>query len=98
VNCVLCRDEPLPGFTCSRCGAATPGERARTASSRGKHGPAPTSRDIRQALAGLAELARRRHGKHQARQAADDFYADQLARHTEHPQSRGSGRKLWSRP
>jgi hypothetical protein len=93
VICILCRDTPLPGYICPRCGALAAGEQ--TPSSRGKHGPTP---NIRDAIAGLADLARRRKGKHEARKAADRQYAEQLARHTVHPQTRGSARRLMSKP
>jgi hypothetical protein len=97
MNCFLCRDTPLPGHRCPRCDAFTPGPRAVTGN-KGAHGKAVNNRDIREALAGLAELARRRKGKHEARQAAADLYADQLARHVQHTQTRGTHRRMLSKP
>jgi hypothetical protein len=97
MTCVLCRDKLLPGFTCLRCGTKTPGTRPVTGN-KGAHGKAVNNRDIREALAGLTDLARRRKGKHEASKAAADLYAEQLARHVQHPQSRGSARRLMSKP
>ena len=97
MTCSLCRDAPLPGHRCSRCDAFTPGPRAVTGN-KGAHGKAVNNRDIREALAGLAELARRRQGKHQARQARTDEYEALRARHVEHPQTRGTHRRMLSKP
>jgi hypothetical protein len=104
VNCTLCRDKPLPGYRCVRCGTRTPGEQPdptepqQTVQSRGKYGPALTSSTIRDALAGLADLTRRRQGKHEARRSRDEQYAEQLARHVQHPQGRGAHRRMLSKP
>jgi hypothetical protein len=95
--CTLCLDEPHPGYRCPRCHAFTPGPRTVTGN-KGAHGKAVNNRDIREALAGLAELARRRHGKHQTRQARTDEYEAMRARHVEHPQTRGTHRRMLSKP
>lgn len=95
ISCVLCHDKPLPGYRCVRCGTYTPGRKP------GNKGPTGQAEDPAAVAFGkqlLADLKARRAAKAAARQAAADLYADQLARHTQHPQSRGSGRKLWSRP
>jgi hypothetical protein len=96
MTCTFCRDTPSPGFRCDRCGAFTPAEHE--PSNKGAHGQAVDQSLVQQALRDLAVLRAGRAAKATAREEQDRAYTDLVTLHTQHPQSRGTRRKMLSRP